>query len=99
MAHRVAPRAAVDLDDIWFYVANESSSVRVANRLIDSITRRFFQLARHPYLGRARDDDFGPGSRSFPVGEYVIIYCIDYQDVLVLRVVHGRRDIEALFGR
>ena len=99
MAHRVAPRAAADLDDIWFYVANESSSVRVANRLIDSITRRFFQLARHPYLGRARDDDFGPGSRSFPVGEYVIAYCIDHQDVLILRVVHGRRDIEALFGR
>jgi plasmid stabilization system protein ParE len=76
MAHRVAPRAAADLDDIWFYVANESSSVRVANRLIDSITRRFFQLARHPYLARARDDDFGPGSRSFPVGEYVIVYCM-----------------------
>jgi toxin ParE1/3/4 len=67
--------------------------------LTDSITRRFFQLARHPYLGRARDDDFGPGSRSFPVGDYVIVYCIDHQDVLILRVVHGRRDIEALFGR
>jgi len=99
MAHRVAPRAAADLDDIWFYVAGESSSVRVADRLIDSITRRFSQLARHPYLGRARDDNLGPGFRSFPVGECVIVYYIDHQDVLILRVVHGRRDIEALFGR
>ena len=99
MAHRVAQRAAADLDDIWYYVATESSSIRVANRLIDSITRRFFQLARHPYMGRARDDDFGPGSRSFSVGEYVIVYCIDHQDALILRVVHGRRDIEELFGR
>lgn len=36
--------------------------------------------------------------RSFPVGEYVIVYCVDGRDVLILRVVHGRRDLEALFG-
>ena len=69
-----------------------------ANQLIDSITDRFVLLARHPYLGRSRADDFGIGSRSFSVGEYVIVYCIKNEDVLVLRVVHGRRDIEELFG-
>jgi toxin ParE1/3/4 len=98
MPHRVAPRAAADLDDIWYYVARESGSVDVANRLIDSITDRFYLLSRHPYLGRPRDDDFGPGSRSFPVGEYVIVYCVEDGDVLILRVAHGRRDIAALFG-
>jgi plasmid stabilization system protein ParE len=30
MAHRVAPRAAADLDDIWYYVAKESGSIEVA---------------------------------------------------------------------
>jgi plasmid stabilization system protein ParE len=34
-----------------------------------------------------------PGLRSFPVGEYVIICSIDHEDVLVLRVLHGSRDI------
>lgn len=71
----------------------------VATRLIDSITERFFFLATFPYGGRARDDDFGPGSRSFPVGEYLILYCVDGNDVLILRVVHGKRDLEALFDR
>src|SRR5260370_15226072 len=71
MAQRSAARAAADLDGIWYYVAKDSGSVEVANWLIDSITDRFFLLSGHPYLGRARDDDFGPGSRSFPVGEYV----------------------------
>jgi plasmid stabilization system protein ParE len=33
-----------------------------------------------------------------PVGEYVIVYCIENDDALILRVVHGRRDLEALFG-
>jgi toxin ParE1/3/4 len=91
-------QAATDLDDIWYHVAKESGSIAVANHLIDSITDRFFLLAGHPYLGRSRDDDFGVGSRSFPVNEYVIVYCVEDKDVLILRVAHGRRDIEALFS-
>ncbi|MEO8434444.1 MAG: type II toxin-antitoxin system RelE/ParE family toxin [Pyrinomonadaceae bacterium] len=98
MAHRIAPRAEADLDEIWYHVARESDSVEVADRLIDSITARFSLLSNHPYVGRTRDEDFGFGSRSFPVGEYVIVYSVDHEDVLVLRVAHGRRDMEALFG-
>jgi toxin ParE1/3/4 len=97
MAHLVAPRAEADLDDIWLYVAKESGSMDVANRLIDSITDRFLFLAGFPHAGRARDRDFGIGSRSFPVGEYVIVYCVEGEDVFILRVVHGRRDLEMLF--
>lgn len=98
MAHRVAPQAAFDLDGIWYYVAKESGSIEIANHLIDSITDRFFLLSSYPLLGRTRDDDLGIGSRSFPVGEYVIVYCVENDDVLILRVVHGRRDLEVLFG-
>ena len=98
MGHRLASRAAADLEDIWFYIAKESGSAEFANRLIDSITDRFLLLASYPYAGRARADDLGPGRRSFPVGEYVIVYRIRGEDVLILRVVHGHRDLEALFG-
>jgi len=99
MAHRVAPAVERDLDEIWYYVARESGSFEIANRLIDTITDRFFLLAGFPYLGRSREGDFGIGCRSFAVGEYVIVYTVEVQDVLILRVVHGRRDIEALFAR
>ena len=71
----------------------------VATRLIDSITARFSLLATFPYVGRARDEDFGAGSRSFAVGQYIIVYCVEGADVFVLRVVHGRRDLEALFDQ
>ena len=69
-----------------------------ADRFIDSITDRFFLLASHPNIGRARDKDLRPGLRSFPVGEYVIIYRVEDDDVLILRVLRGSRDIAALFG-
>jgi toxin ParE1/3/4 len=98
MSHRLALQAAADLDDIWYYVAIESGSAEVADRFVDSITERFLLLAGHSYLGRPRDDDFGIGLRSFPVGEYVIVYIVEGNDVLILRVAHGRRDMEDLFG-
>ncbi len=95
MSHRVAPQAEADLDHIWYYVAKESGSVEIADRLIDSITERFYLLSRHPHIGRHRDDDLRPGLRSFPVGEYVIIYRVEDNDVLILHVYRGNRDIEA----
>jgi toxin ParE1/3/4 len=98
MTHRVAPRAEVDLDEIWLYVAKESGSTEIANHLIDTITDRFFTRARFPYIGRSRQEDLGPGYSSLAVGEYVIVYCLENEDTLILRVVHGRRQLDALFG-
>jgi plasmid stabilization system protein ParE len=49
MAHRLAPGAQTDLDEIWFYLAKESGSIEIANRLIDSIADRFFLLAGFPH--------------------------------------------------
>ena len=86
MAHRVAPQASADLEDIWYYVAQESGSVQIADRLIDSIVERFLLLTHHPYLGRPRDEDLGIGLRSFPTGQYVIVYSLENDDVLILRV-------------
>jgi hypothetical protein len=40
MAHRVASEAEAELDNIWYYVAKESGSIEIADRLIDSISAR-----------------------------------------------------------
>jgi plasmid stabilization system protein ParE len=61
MAHRLAPGAEVELDEIWLWTAKESGSVDIADRLIDSITERLFLLARYPHMGRPRDNDLRPG--------------------------------------
>ena len=99
MGHIRSPQARSDLLEIWFYIATNSGSLDVADRLIDSITDRFVLLASFPNIGRARDLDLRSGLRSFPVGEYVIFYRIQKEDVLILRVLHGSRDIEGLFDR
>jgi toxin ParE1/3/4 len=58
-----------------------------------------FLLAGFPYAGCARENDLGSGTRSFPTGEHVIVYAVADDDVLILRVLHGRRDLESLFDR
>jgi toxin ParE1/3/4 len=98
MAHILSSAAEAELDGIWYYIALESSNVDIADRFIDSLTERFYLLAKNPYIGRRRDDDLRPGMRSFPVGQYLILYRIEEEEVHILHVVRGSRNIEALFG-
>jgi toxin ParE1/3/4 len=93
MAFRVSPQVESELDDIWLYIATESASIKVADRVVDSITQQFFLLCKHPYSGRRRDD-LRAGLRSVTVGSYVVIYRVEENDVVILHVVHGRRDIK-----
>ena len=94
-----SPQTDSDLADIWYYVASESSSLEIADRLIDSITEQFLLLAQYPHIGRRRDEDLRPGLRSFPVRDYVVFYRVQDADVVILRVLHGSRDVKAQFGR
>ncbi len=93
MAHRLAPEAEAELDEIWYGLAKESGRPEIADRLIDTITERFFLLAEYPHLGRPRHRDLRPGLRSFPVGRYLILYRVDDGDVLILHVLPAARDI------
>ena len=97
MAHRIAPEAEAELDDVWFYIAKESGSIEIADRVVDSVTDRFVLLTRFPRMGRRRDEDLRPGLRSLAVGEYVIIYRQEDEEVLILHVIRGSRDLRALF--
>jgi toxin ParE1/3/4 len=99
MSHRVAPEAEADLDDIWCYIARKSGSLEIADRFTEFLSDRFYLLANHPYIGRRRDEELRPGLRSFPVRDYVILYRIKDEDILILRVLRGSRDIKALLGK
>lgn len=90
MPYRLSTLAEQDLDEIWSYVADDASP-KTADRLIDEIVDRFDLLAEQPGMGRARPE-FGIGVRSFAVENYVIYYRHEDDDVLIARVLHGRRD-------
>jgi toxin ParE1/3/4 len=87
----------VTLDSIWLYIARESSSLDAATQAVAHIAERFRLLASHPRIGRRRDD-LRAGLRSLIVDDYLVIYRIDDEEsVIILHVIHGNRDIDALF--
>ena len=98
MAHRLSLAAEHDLDSIWSYVARSRGSPNAADRLIELITERFYLLSLNPYIGRRRDEDLRPGMRSFPVGEFIILYRVEEDEVIILKVVSGKRDVQALMS-
>lgn len=93
--YRLARRARQDLLNIWQYIASDNQ--QAADQFIDLVTHHFEILGRNPRVGRRRDE-LRRGYRSFPVGNYLILYRIVDSGVCVMRVVHGRRNLEALFG-
>ena len=95
MPYRLSALAEKDLDDIWSYVA-EDASLETADRLIDAIFDRFELLVEQPRMGRNRPE-FGEGVRSIVVESHVIYYRHE-QDVLIARVLHGRRDQAAAWS-
>jgi toxin ParE1/3/4 len=92
MAHRLAEEAEAELDEIWLRIATMSGNPAIAQKIIGSITERFYLIARQPRMGRARDD-IESGMRSHPADEYIIFYAIEGEDVVILHVIDGRRDI------
>ena len=95
MAYRLSDHAESDLAEIWSYVAEDTSATR-ADRLVDAIFDRFELLVEQPRIGRNRPE-FGEGVRSFVVESYVIYYRHE-GDVLIARILHGRRDQAAAWS-
>lgn len=85
------------LTAIWTYIALDN--LKAADRFLEAAYDTFIELANMPLLGRHRSfssinvDDI----RSFHVKgfrKYLILYRPTASGVLVLRVVHGARDLE-----
>ena len=94
---RLSEEAEAELDEIWLYVARASGSIETATRVVENISDRFWLLARHPNIGRKRDDDLYPGIRSLLADDYVILHRVQSDDVvLILHVIHSSRDLAAL---
>ena len=87
-------QAEQDLDEIWLTIAEDSPNA--ADRMIDRLTDSFVLLAGQPLIGRERPE-LALNLRSFPVSSYVIFYRPITNGVGIARVLHGSRDIDALF--
>jgi len=96
MSFLLSPRARDDLDGIWDYIGIERGSPGAAERQIELLYDKFALLASHPRIGQSCDN-LRSNLRCFSAGNYVIFFCPTEEGIEVERVIHGARDIEALF--
>ena len=79
----ITAHARADLQEIHSHIAKDNPGAR--------------QLAETPGMGRSRGEDLRPGLFSFPVGQYVLFYREQPDGIVLVRVIHGSRDLPALF--
>ena len=83
--------ACAHLDAIHAYIAQDSSEY--ATRMIDLLTRRSQQIADFPLSGRRVPEYDMDQVREVFEGPYRIIYHIKPDQIDVLAVIHGARNI------
>jgi toxin ParE1/3/4 len=89
------PEARLDLKLVYGRISQNNPGA--AANFVRSIDQKARLLAESPRMGRTRPE-LGPNLRSFPVGDYLIIYEESTADTIeVVRVLHGSRDLETIF--
>lgn len=91
---RLSPAAEADLEDIWLYTARTWSAEQ-ADRYLDALEAAFETLRAMPEIARERDE-FDPPVRVHPSAQHVIVYRVEGDRLIVLRVLGGRRNWQAL---
>lgn len=90
---RFTNSAEADLLELWLTTAEEK--LVAADESLDSIQATLSLLDTQPEMGRARPE-LADGLRSFPTRTpYILFYLSDEDGLLVVRVLHHARDIDA----
>ncbi len=86
-----------DFLQIQRYIVSESGSLKTAQSFVRRLQGRCEKLAKSlGTLGRARDE-LEPGLRSLADKSYVIFFRYDTDEVNIVTILHGMRDIDAHF--
>ena len=90
---RFTHSAETDLLELWVTIAEEN--LIAADEILDVIQATATLLGTQPEMGRARPE-LAEGLRSSPTRTpYLIFYLPDNDGLLVVRVLHHARDIDA----
>jgi len=96
-SYRLSPEAKDDLLDIRAYT-QKKRGIQRAQKYIDALEKRCDELAQSPYMGRERPE-IKSGYRSIAEGKHVIFYRVSDSGIEILRIPHGRMDIEHRLGQ
>ncbi len=91
---RLSQRAETDIAQIRYYIA--SDNVSAADKFVGDLFDLFQLLGKNSEIGQQRHD-LRSNLRSISHGNYVVFYYPSDQGAEIVAVVHGARDIDAIF--
>ncbi len=91
----ILPAAQADLIDIGDFIAQDNPARALS--FMTEIEAKMLQAAERPESFPARDD-VHEGLRSARHGRYLIFFLDAGNEVRIVRVLHGARDLPRVFG-
>jgi plasmid stabilization system protein ParE len=84
------PGAAQDITEIWEFIAEDNplAARRVREEILDAMRK----LVEFPQQGHKRPDLSSRPLRFQVVRDYLVVYASDEKPVVVIAVLHGRRN-------
>lgn len=92
----LSAEATEDLQDIFTFGEEIWGEVN-ASVYIHKLFEVFDHIGHHHQIGRLRHE-LGSGLRSFPHRSHVIFFMEWQDEIAIVRVLHGSRDHDAVFG-
>jgi toxin ParE1/3/4 len=87
--------ASQDLDEISDYFL--AQSIDAGDRFVETFNQKCTQLARYPYIGKSYAD-LRPGLRGLLIMGYIIFCRVVNDNIEILRVVSGYRNLQDVFS-
>jgi toxin ParE1/3/4 len=92
-AYKISGRAALDLEEIWFYTY-QNWSIEQANRYFDLLMDEIEYLSKHVEAGKSADNIM-KGYKVSKVKSHLIFYKESTESrIEVVRILHERMDIK-----
>lgn len=93
--YSLTDEAIQDLDDISTYMSD--FSLPAAANFLNSFERKCEALTQFPKMGKIYENLL-PDLRGVPIDGYIIFYRIVEDNIEVIRVVSGRRNLRNIFS-
>ena len=84
-----------DIDELKSYLL-EKTSPEIARRVMKEIRNALSHLGSQPGIGHTREDLTTRPVKFWPIYSWLIVYDPVARQVEIIRILHGKRDLEAI---
>lgn len=95
MKARISDAAKIDIEEIHEYIA--MGSKYYAKQTLKQFRAKFEVIKDMPFAGTMRDE-LSVGLRSYPVGNYIIFYEIDGDEIVINRILNTNQDVDSIMS-